>query len=583
MAFINGKEILFSSEINLTVVDVTQETGESKTAVMSQKSVTEELIKRDNDISRTNKRIENLEDRISPSMFKTDSDVAYIKDVPANACPYAEVSKIGGMTRKTENLIPTDYDDGTSKTQNGLTFTVREDGAVVINGTQSGVASFNFKINNFVLEAGTYTLSGAPENAGNARLSIKDNTGGVVLAQTNGAKSGTFTLTERMACTYLQIYVSSGTQTFNNVVFKPMLNAGATALPYSKRFEGFRNTKVTRIKSIGAQLLPFPYVETQTTINGVTYTVNADRSITANGTASAGSYFRLIGGFAGEKVPIPNWLEVGKTYTLSTGSNACNCVCYFYKQSGESAYFGTAWTPTFTVPEGYDYIGIFFYVAKETTVSNLTCYPMLNRGNTALPYAPYKERTFTIPNALQSLQAYGNGVSATHHNYIDYERKVFVQNTKRKVLDGTEAWMIGATHTSGAYRMEYISTDIFKNADLSASNVIKAVGYESVGAGSGGTYGCVRGVSTYSGYVQIFDEAYSDVASWKAHIAELYANGNPLVVEYALAEPIEIDISAYITDDNFIEVEGGGILIAENEYKYAAPSEIAYQLKEVAE
>ena len=42
----------------------------------------------------------------------------------------------------------------------------------------------------------------------------------------------------------------------------------------------------------------------------------------------------------------------------------------------------------------------------------------------------------------------------------------------------------------------------------------------------------------------------------------------------------EIDISAYLPADNFIEVEGGGIVTAVNEDKLAAPTKIEYQLKE---
>ena len=76
-------------------------------------------------------------------------------------------------------------------------------------------------------------------------------------------------------------------------------------------------------------------------------------------------------------------------------------------------------------------------------------------------------------------------------------------------------------------------------------------------------------------------ETYPTVEELKAHLAELYANGNPLVVEYALAEPIETDISAYLGNDSFIAVEGGGTITAVNEYEYDAPSTINYIYKTV--
>lgn len=584
MAFINGKEILFSSEINLTVVDVTQETGESKTAVMSQKSVTEELIKRDNDISRTNKRIENLEERISPSMFKTDSDVAYIKDVPANACPYAEVTKIGGMTRKTENLIPYPYSFRGTEV-NGIKTTHNQDRSLTLKGTATKDAYMFFchNCNESMLPSGTYYISMAKSGTTDVVTSNVECLLGSTYVKHLLTGNGSFTL-DYNGYDNVRIYalVRSGKEVDETV--RPMLNAGDTAKPYSEWFEGLRDTKVTAIKSIGANLIPYPYAEPERTIKGITFTDNGDGTVTANGTATGSVYFKFAGGMAGHGVPIPNWLEVGKTYTLfqpSSNSSSC-CEIYFYTKDGASTKFSSAWSGTFSVPEGHDYFGIFGYIANGATVSNYIFKPMLTRGDTALPYAPYKERTFAIPTYVQTLPEYGEGVNETYHNYIDFERKVFVQRTKRKVLDGTEGWMLGGTTTSGAYRMEYISTDILKNADTSATDIIKAVGYESVAAGSAGTYGNVRGISTYGGYVQIYDASYSDVASWKAHLAELYAKGTPLTVEYALAEPIETPISSYLTDE-FIEVEGNGILKFENVEALAVPSEISYMLKGATE
>lgn len=47
---------------------------------------------------RNDKRITNLEKRLDASLFVTDDSVAYSKIVPEAALPYAEISKIGGMS-----------------------------------------------------------------------------------------------------------------------------------------------------------------------------------------------------------------------------------------------------------------------------------------------------------------------------------------------------------------------------------------------------------------------------------------------------------------------------------------------------
>ena len=56
---------------------------------------------------RNDKRITNLEKRLDDSLFVTDDSVSYAKIVPSDALPYAEISKIGGMSHpdaKTNTL-----------------------------------------------------------------------------------------------------------------------------------------------------------------------------------------------------------------------------------------------------------------------------------------------------------------------------------------------------------------------------------------------------------------------------------------------------------------------------------------------
>ena len=43
MPYINGKQVLFGAQVNVTNVPIVQTTGDSETAVMSQKAVTDAL------------------------------------------------------------------------------------------------------------------------------------------------------------------------------------------------------------------------------------------------------------------------------------------------------------------------------------------------------------------------------------------------------------------------------------------------------------------------------------------------------------------------------------------------------------
>ena len=62
--------------------------------------IRERLTHYDERIAYQDKRITNLEKGVAADTFETDNAVAYVKSVPANAAPYAAISKVGGMTHR---------------------------------------------------------------------------------------------------------------------------------------------------------------------------------------------------------------------------------------------------------------------------------------------------------------------------------------------------------------------------------------------------------------------------------------------------------------------------------------------------
>lgn len=223
---------------------VVQNMGDSPTAVMSQKSITSYLSQHD-------KRITNLEQGILPSPFETDDSVAYIKAVPFNALPFAEVSKVGGMTHKDGDSLKSakvtelevvgknmaaSSEDKTS-THAGITFT-RKAGksSVVVNGTGTADSAHLF-FETFTLPAGTYTASVYGLNSGD-RLYLDDKKGaeGTIVNYITTSSPKTFTLTETTDC-FLQMVWTEGS-TYKNAEIKVQVERGNTAteyVPYTKR------------------------------------------------------------------------------------------------------------------------------------------------------------------------------------------------------------------------------------------------------------------------------------------------------------------------------------------------------------
>lgn len=140
----------------------------------------------------------------------------------------------------------------------------------------------------------------------------------------------------------------------------------------------------------GAQILTFPDKEKESVVlNGITYTFNADESITVRGTATERSYIKLLN--YTEKVKLPK-----NNYVISVGAelpSGCRVLVDEYSENND--YIRTLCdisagytSKTFNVSEESGNIDAYFDINSGNTV-NLTIYPMLNSGSEAKPWEPY--------------------------------------------------------------------------------------------------------------------------------------------------------------------------------------------------
>lgn len=366
-------------------------------------------------ISVLKKRVTNLEKGTIGDQFETDSSIAYVKDVPSNALPYAEISKIGGMSYRVGDEV--------------------------------------------------------------------------------------------------------------------------------------RHGKVTAVESVGANLIPYPHSDTTKTTNGITFTDNGDGTVTANGKATADTYFGVM--------TQTNFSNGEYYFTCTPSSTDGTYYSYVIYDNNKYAYeYGNG--VHFTIAEQkISFIGIA--ISNGTTVSNVVFTPMLTKGSTPLPYAPYIKNTLEIPEAVQALDGYGEGLNESVYNYIDYEKKQFVKRVG-SVDMGTLNW----EYQGGVFYLLFdnkkagfsnLQCDTYLNANTTWSDAPNDTinGHESMG------------------YVYIKDDTYTDAATFKSAMSGV-------MLYYELATPEVVDISDILPVDNFIGVEGGGFITAVNEYGYAVPTTITYQL-----
>ena len=482
--------------------------------------IAHQLVASETSAKKTEERITNLENAITHEPYATDESVAYIKNVPANALSSAELSAeisiIGGMTRKCTNLLSYPYVN-TTKTQNGVTFTDNGDGSITVNGTAT--SDTYYLLNEVMYEANkTYTLHGCPIGGGVYTYRLYDD----AIKLIDLGNGASISLSENKQGK-IYIYIGNGV-TATNLVFKPMLNEGSTALPYEPYFEGLRSAPVTEVESVGANFLPYPYAETTKRSHGITFTDNGDGSISVVGTATSDVQFV----FAANFVPSNLGLTGGDVVSIS----GHNMVLVYDATAGINYQ-----NRSFVIEDDHLY-RIRAWIGEGQTI-NTTIYPMLNKGSTALPYAPYVKHTLPIPEAVRNLDGYGEGNpdNAEEYNAIickdgkwKYSHKGDIDNNVWTPLATPEITDISDILTDNEIAVENGGTLTFKNEYEYAvpSDVGYYVGVEGAiipdsNAGSGNSGGMLWlgsfNISSLSN-----DADVTNKISYKPKLSDVYYN-----------------------------------------------------------
>ena len=296
-----------------------------------------------------------------------------------------------------KNLVPYPYRDG-SKTINGVTFTVNEDGTVTANGTST--EDTTFVLHNMSglaglvhFPKGKYSLSGVSEGSYSTYyMNVAFFNNGAKIVDTTFTSTKTIDLPQDADALYIGLQIKSGVSVSNRI-FSPQIEAGDAATAY----EPYIPPTAMRVQRYGKNLVPYPYQDSTKTINGITFTVNKDRSITVNGTATATANFLCT---ALTSMPLSQG-----TYTLSSGLSNDNAQSTFgvalgYKIGSENRL--TAFTvngvQTITLTETA-MCDVVLVVRANQTLSNVVFRPQVEVGNAATAYEPYIPPTEHTPAA----------------------------------------------------------------------------------------------------------------------------------------------------------------------------------------
>ena len=266
-----------------------------------------------------------------------------------------------------------------------LTFTVNERGYVTqisANGT-AGANTYIKLCNAISLERTQYRLSGNSFPTGSCALYAENHSTGATStpwANYNNVDS-VLDVTSDNYTSAFWLSITSGTALSNQII-KPMLRDASildnTYVPFiydNTELVSYKDNAITGVHNF------IPTTAVSQVNNGITYTVNSDGSITANGTATADSYLTIS---SNAKIPKGTYiLTGGKSANVFMYLTDVTNITYDYRYDRGTGIQFTANADVTT--------SLALCVKSGQTLSNMTIYPLVrlatDTDDTYVPYA----------------------------------------------------------------------------------------------------------------------------------------------------------------------------------------------------
>lgn len=161
-----------------------------------------------------------------------------------------------------------------------------------------------------------------------------------------------------------------------------------------------QESEIGVVAALGAKNFLKVTGQTQT-LNGVTFTVNSDQTVSLSGTASATTTFFIVNNAAANAIPDGSYILTG---CPSGGGNNTYDLRWHLYSSGKSAYdqgSGASVNKTGNTTSS----NIAIVIRSGVTATNLVFRPMLRRAeitdSTYVPYAPTNRELYEMILALQ--------------------------------------------------------------------------------------------------------------------------------------------------------------------------------------
>lgn len=509
-----------------------------------------------------------------------DTSAAYSKAVPSGNWQTAAINEIGGKTVVWNQLL-TVLNSSQSKTLNGVSLVDNRDGTYTVSTETGGAtadAAFSFTKTVANLQAGHKYLYRCTPAGGSLTTYYAYLVNNSILPAGRDIGNGFFYSPTGSSVVWEVIFVVSGAVITTPIVFKPRLfdltlmfgagNEPSTVAEFEAMFPAeyyaydagtLKSAGVTEVESEGVNKIP-PIAAVTKTSNSITAVSDGIGTVTFTGTASAFSVFTFD---LPKTVDIPVSTSAGGTYALYINNSFTAHSFSFLLDGAEIATWnlGTAnrVITTWSSVEGKSFDQIAIKISSGAATNGtvaLAFLPYDGNSEAHAHFIPYMTATLPIPSAVQSLPGYGWS-AGTAYNYIDFDRKVYVQNVGSVVL-GSLTWTKGNANNAGTGYVFYTNGAASSFASTAYENsIIANFTRHSPKTDPWEMYAVNEYTISASGYL-ICCANYTDAASFKAAM-------QGVMLQYELATPVETDISSLLSDST-IEVEPGGSLTFKNQH-----------------
>lgn len=344
--------------------------------------ISENDIKQDNEIAKLKTNHANLQEQNTKLEYQIKKDRENMINlevegqsihIEGSSDLEGKLEVLGNMEQETregynilENIL-------TDKTVNGITVKINKDKSITLNGTATENTSLDITKNFTITEESVF--SGMCDGYGYNKMIVQIQ-GTDYNVNVSNATPQVLQAKDNVKA---RIYIYAGTS-ITNALIKPQINKGTVAKPYEPYGATPSPEYPSEIRAVGDNINLLENTAKTQIVNGVTFTVNADGTVIANGTATSLAQISLVANLK---------LSAG-TYTIKDAK------AYVESEDFNDWFDGLNNPSTLTFNTEVLLKNVYIQVKQGETVNNKIFYPKLEKGTVPTSYSPYGQGSVEI-------------------------------------------------------------------------------------------------------------------------------------------------------------------------------------------